>query len=159
MAEVSSRWLFRWGPSAAMHCSSGSKNPNARRASANSVAMHPCLMLSRESVGGVLAPEWQKSPRGGFFSWVLLRRCIAQADRKIQMLVELPPVPSLCIHVLCCLEKVSVAHWLRNGRSLLAVAFSLGAFCGDALLKRIEKSKCSSSFRQFRRYASMSHVL
>jgi hypothetical protein len=40
-----------------------------------------------------------------------------------------------------------VTHWLRNGRSLLAAAFSLRAFCGDALLKRIEKSKCSSSFR------------
>ena len=40
MAEVSSRWLFLCGPSTAVPGSEESKNPNARRASASSVAVN-----------------------------------------------------------------------------------------------------------------------
>ena len=77
-----------------------------------------------------LAPEWQKSPRGGFFSAGVLWRYPAQRNRKIQMLVELPPVPSLSIE-LC----VVVDTEQRMAGSGMAEVSSRWLFlCGPSVL-------------------------
>lgn len=52
-----------------------------------------------------VAPEGKKSPRGGFFSAGLLWQASAPSDRKIRMLVELPPVPSL-VTMLCVVRRL-----------------------------------------------------